>query len=119
MEKHAGQVKGRKKATEGLVQLMRQEFNVPNSEAVTALEATLGKTLEYSTGPAGKTKQPTRTYFLKSKPLKPPVIPCRGTGAGGFPTLCRTKIFTNVKHQFHPCAKQTKSKRNETTLPLR
>jgi hypothetical protein len=71
VEKHGGQVTGGLHAAEGLVQRVRMEFNLPRSEAVTAIETALGKTLEYTTGAAGKTKQPTRTYYLKSKPPKP------------------------------------------------
>jgi hypothetical protein len=68
--KHGGRVAGGIHATEGLVQRVKMEFNVPRSDAITAVEASLGKTLEYS-NEANAKGGPVRVYYLKSSPSSP------------------------------------------------
>jgi hypothetical protein len=64
--KLGGKVTGGVNADKGLVQQVKMEFNVPRSEAITAVEAALGKTLEYTSELTGKRGQSTRTYYVKS-----------------------------------------------------
>ena len=65
VEKHGGRVAGGVNADKGLVQRVKMEFNLPRSEAITAVETALGRTLEYTNEPNPK-GQPARVYYLKT-----------------------------------------------------
>jgi hypothetical protein len=66
VEKHGGQMKGGVNADEGLVQRVKMEFNVGRADAITAVEAALGRTLECTSESTGKAGRQARIYRLKS-----------------------------------------------------
>jgi hypothetical protein len=69
VEKHGGKVTGGVNAEKGLVQRVKMEFNVGRADAITAVEAALGKTLEYS-NEANTKGGPVRVYYLKTSPCQ-------------------------------------------------
>jgi hypothetical protein len=67
--KLGGRVAGGVNADKGLVQRVKMEFNLPRSEAITAVETALGRTVEYTNEPNTK-GGPVRVYYLKTGPCQ-------------------------------------------------
>lgn len=64
VKKAGGEVRGGEKDTEGLVQRVRRQFDLSRDAAKDAVEASLGKTIQYTDRP-GSGGRPARVYLLR------------------------------------------------------